>query len=191
MRFTQGYQYLSETRYGEVEPLLDKLRRAAEGMGMPVRSVEIEMGPSQFEFTFDAADPVSIADMAIMFRAMAKEVCHREKLLASFMTKPATERIRQRLAHSSINRRRQRQGSVRSERARGANATRQRLDSRSAASCRSIMHCDNTNGEWLQTLLGLSVGAKSHRMGARQSWSHVARSVRAWTVLKSNRKPGG
>ena len=84
----QGYQYLSETRYGEVEPLLDKLRRAAEGMGMPVRSVEIEMGPSQFEFTFDAADPVSIADMAIMFRAMAKEVCHRERLLASFMTKP-------------------------------------------------------------------------------------------------------
>lgn len=84
----QGYQYLSETRYGEVEPLLDRLRRAAQGMGMPVRSVEIEMGPSQFEFTFDAADAMTIADMAIMFRALAKEVCHREGLLASFMAKP-------------------------------------------------------------------------------------------------------
>ena len=53
----QGYQYLTETRYGEAEALLDTLRRAARSMGMPVRSVEIEMGPSQFEFTFSPAIP--------------------------------------------------------------------------------------------------------------------------------------
>lgn len=84
----QGYQYLTETRYGETEALLDKLRRNAQAMGMPVRSVEIEMGPSQFEFTFAAADPVTIADMAVNFRTMVKEVCHREGLLASFMARP-------------------------------------------------------------------------------------------------------
>ena len=84
----QGYQYLTETRYGENEALLDKLRRHAQAMGMPVRSVEIEMGPSQFEFTFAAADPMTIADMAVNFRTMAKEVCHREGLLASFMARP-------------------------------------------------------------------------------------------------------
>lgn len=31
---TQGWSYLSETRYGEVEPLLDTLRRHAEAMGL-------------------------------------------------------------------------------------------------------------------------------------------------------------
>lgn len=84
----QGYQYLTATRYGENEALLDKIRRAAEAMQMPVRSVEIEMGPSQFEFTFDAADPITIADMAVNFRTLAKEVCQREGLFASFMPRP-------------------------------------------------------------------------------------------------------
>ena len=84
----QGYQYLTETRYGESEALLDTLRRAAQSMGMPVRSVEIEMGPSQFEFTFAPADPMTIAEMAVNFRTMVKEICHREGLLASFMARP-------------------------------------------------------------------------------------------------------
>ena len=84
----QGYQYLTETRYDEAEALLDKLRRAAQSLGMPVRSVEIEMGPSQFEFTFAPGDPMTIADMAVTFRTMVKELCHREGLLASFMARP-------------------------------------------------------------------------------------------------------
>ena len=92
----QGYQYLTETRYGEAEAILDRLRRAAQSMGMPVQSVEIEMGPSQFEFTFAAADPMTIADMAVNFRTLAKEVCHREGLLASFMARP-------RLANAASN----------------------------------------------------------------------------------------
>jgi glutamine synthetase len=84
----QGYQYLTETRYDAVEPLLDRLRRGAEAMGLPVLSVEIEMGPSQFEFTFAAADPVTTADRAVLFRTLVKEICHREGYLASFMAKP-------------------------------------------------------------------------------------------------------
>ena len=84
----QGYQYLTETRYGECEALLDLLRRHAQSMGMPVRSVEIEMGPSQFEFTFAPADPKTIAEQAVNFRTLVKEVCHRRGLLASFMAKP-------------------------------------------------------------------------------------------------------
>ncbi|OAN74368.1 glutamine synthetase [Jannaschia sp. EhC01] len=86
---TQGYQYLTETRYAEVEPMLDRLRRAADGMGMDVRSVEIEMGPSQFEFTFAPASPSATAELAVNFRTLAKEICAREGLLASFMPKPA------------------------------------------------------------------------------------------------------
>lgn len=86
---TQGGQYLTETRYAEVEPMLDRLRRAAEEMGMDVRSVEIEMGPSQFEFTFAPGRPRQIAEIAVNFRTLAKELCARHGLLASFMPKPA------------------------------------------------------------------------------------------------------
>lgn len=84
----QGYQFLTETRYGEVEPILDDLRRAAQGLGLPVRSMEIEMGPSQFEFTFDPAPVMDHADNLMMFRTMVKEVCAAKGLHASFMAKP-------------------------------------------------------------------------------------------------------
>lgn len=86
---TQGYQYLTETRYAEAEPILDRLRRAADDMGLGVRSVEVEMGPSQFEFTFAPGSPSKVADAVVTFRTLAKEICAREGLLASFMPKPA------------------------------------------------------------------------------------------------------
>ncbi len=88
---SQGYQYLTETRYGEMEQALDLIRRNAQGLGLPVRSVEIEMGPSQVEFTFAPADPMTQADAMVMFRTMVKEVCAAEGLHASFMAKPRLE----------------------------------------------------------------------------------------------------
>lgn len=84
----QGYQFLTETRYGEVEQILDHLRRMAQGLGLPVRSVEIEMGPSQFEFTFDPSGPMQQADALVMFRTMVKELCAARGLHATFMAKP-------------------------------------------------------------------------------------------------------
>lgn len=85
---TQGWQFLTETRYGEAEALLDDLRRTAQKMALGVRTVEIEMGPSQFEFTFDPSDPMTQADRYVLFRTMVKEVCHARGLHASFMAKP-------------------------------------------------------------------------------------------------------
>ena len=85
---TQGHQYLTETRYGEVEDLLDDLRRTAEQLGLEPRSMEIEMGPSQFEFTFAPSDPQTQADRFVLFRTMVKELCHARGLHASFMAKP-------------------------------------------------------------------------------------------------------
>ena len=48
---TQGWQYLTETRYGEAEEILDELRRTADAMGLAPCSMEVEMGPSQFELS--------------------------------------------------------------------------------------------------------------------------------------------
>ncbi|AXI45257.1 glutamine synthetase [Sulfitobacter sp. SK012] len=86
-----GYQFLTETHYGALEPVMDDLRRHCQALGLPVRSMEVEMGPSQFEFTFDPADPLTHADNMMMFRAMVKESCARKGLHATFMCKPNLE----------------------------------------------------------------------------------------------------
>lgn len=83
-----GYQLLTETTYGACEEILDELRRSAQELGLPVNSTEIEFGPSQFEFTFDPASAWEHADNLIMFRTMAKEVCARRGLHATFMCRP-------------------------------------------------------------------------------------------------------
>jgi len=84
----QGFQFLAETRYNIVEPIMDELRRTAQAIGLAVRSTEVEMGPSQFEFTFAPADPLTHADNMVMFRTMVKEVCARRGLHATFMCRP-------------------------------------------------------------------------------------------------------
>ncbi|MEM7377701.1 MAG: glutamine synthetase, partial [Pseudomonadota bacterium] len=83
-----GMQYLTDARYTDAEPVLDAIRRAAVAAHLPVQSVEVEMGPGQFEFTFAAGDPMAIADMAVNFRTLVSAVCKSEGVLASFMAKP-------------------------------------------------------------------------------------------------------
>lgn len=84
----QGYQFLTETRYDALEGTMDLIRRSCEHMGLPVRTMEVEMGPSQFEFTFDPDAPLIHADNMVMFRTLVKEVCARNGLHATFMCKP-------------------------------------------------------------------------------------------------------
>ena len=39
-------------RFDQVEPIMDVLRKTMQALGMPLRSLEVELGPSQYEFTF-------------------------------------------------------------------------------------------------------------------------------------------
>ena len=87
----QGYKYLTESVYDAAEPVLDDIRRAAQAMCLPVRSVEVEMGPGQFEVTFDPGTPGDQARNFVLFRTMVKELCARQGLHATFMTRPAVE----------------------------------------------------------------------------------------------------
>ncbi len=84
----QGYQFLTESRYDQLEHVMDTLRRHSQELGMAVSSMEVEMGPSQFEFTFDPSDPMTHADNMMMFRTMVKEVCARQGLHGTFMSSP-------------------------------------------------------------------------------------------------------
>lgn len=85
----QGYQYLTESRFDLLEPAIDLLRKGVTALGLPLRSVEIELGPSQCEFTFRPQPGLQSADAMILFRSAVKQIARRNGYFASFMCRPA------------------------------------------------------------------------------------------------------
>jgi glutamine synthetase len=71
-----------------MEPILEKLRRDIVALGLPLRSIEVELGPSQCEFTFHPQIGLSPADTMMLFRSAVKQVCRRQGYHASFMARP-------------------------------------------------------------------------------------------------------
>src|SRR4029078_527563 len=90
---TQGYQYLTESRYDMLDPAREFLRRGIEKLALPLRSVESELGPSQCEFTFRPQAGLAAADTMVLFRAAAKQIARRHGMLASFMCRPALPNV--------------------------------------------------------------------------------------------------
>jgi glutamine synthetase len=88
MPLNHGYQYLTELRYDALDPLLEKLRLGLQGLGLPLRSLEVEFGPSQIEVTFGTSTGMQPADMMLLFRNATKQIFAREGYLASFMCRP-------------------------------------------------------------------------------------------------------
>jgi glutamine synthetase len=84
----QGYQYLTESRFDQIDAALEPIRRGIEALGMPLRSLEVELGPSQCEFTFRPQRGMAAADTMILFRAAAKQIARRNGCLVSFMCRP-------------------------------------------------------------------------------------------------------
>ena len=84
----QGYQYLTESRFDQIDAALQPIRRGMVALGLPLRSLEIELGPSQCEFTFRPQVGLDAADTMILFRAATKQIARRNGLLASFMCRP-------------------------------------------------------------------------------------------------------
>jgi glutamine synthetase len=89
----QGYQYLTESRFDQLDAALMPIRRGIAALGLLLRSVEIELGPSQCEFTFRPQLGLDAADAMILFRAATKQIARRNGLLASFMCRPALPNI--------------------------------------------------------------------------------------------------
>jgi glutamine synthetase len=85
---SQGYQYLTEQRYDQMEDALEIIRRDVIKLGLPLRSVEVEYGPSQCEFTFAPTVGLAPADMMVLFRSAVKQICRRHGYHATFMCRP-------------------------------------------------------------------------------------------------------
>jgi glutamine synthetase len=85
---SHGYQYLTEQRYDQMEPVLEIVRRDILALGLPLRSIEVEFGPSQCEFTFSPTMGLKSADMMVLFRSAVKQICRRHGYHATFMCRP-------------------------------------------------------------------------------------------------------
>ncbi|HJQ60206.1 MAG TPA: glutamine synthetase [Vineibacter sp.] len=85
---TQGYQYLTEQRYDQFDPVFEILRRDILALGLKLRSIELEYGPSQCEFTFHPGIGLEPADTMVLLRSAVKQIARRHGYHATFMCRP-------------------------------------------------------------------------------------------------------
>lgn len=83
-----GYNLLAESWFDLAHEPLGIVRETALGLGLPLQSLEIELGPSQVEAVFDATDALSAADNMVRFRNGVRQALRRAGYHASFMCRP-------------------------------------------------------------------------------------------------------
>ena len=83
-----GYQLQAEALTDMASEPLDIVRRIAQALGLPLQSLEIELGPSQVEAVFDATDALTAADQMVLFRNGVRQALRRAGYHASFMCRP-------------------------------------------------------------------------------------------------------
>ena len=83
-----GYNLLAEGWADLADEPLAIVQRTAQGLGLPLRSLEIELGPSQVEAVFDATDALTAADHMVLFRNGVRQALRRAGYHASFVCRP-------------------------------------------------------------------------------------------------------
>ena len=187
----QGYQYLTESRFDQIDAALEPIRRGIAALGMPLRSLEVELGPSQCEFTFRPQAGLDAADTMILFRAATKQIARRHGLLVSFMCRPALPNLFSSgwHLHQSLL-----------DRKRGSNAfagnAREGLSPLGLHFLAGLLaHAHAAAAFTTPTINGykryrrLFAGARPRHLGARQSRRHDARARRAGRSGDASGKP--
>ena len=83
-----GYQLLCEDRADALEPMVSIFARHLQRLGLPLRSIEVEFGPSQLEVTLGPQLGVEAADSVILLRNALKQVARRHGYHVTFMCRP-------------------------------------------------------------------------------------------------------
>ena len=88
-----GYQLLSEASLDQCHEALEIVRSTTQGLGLPLSSLEIEIGPSQFEAVFDVQEALAAADQMVLFRSAVRQALRRAGYHATFMCRPPFPKI--------------------------------------------------------------------------------------------------
>jgi glutamine synthetase len=83
-----GYNLLCENWYDLAEEPLRIVQHTAQALGLPLLSLEIELGPSQVEAVFEATDALTAADNMVLFRNGVRQALRRAGYHATFMCRP-------------------------------------------------------------------------------------------------------
>lgn len=82
-----GFQYLAEVTNDLVGDILHPLKANLEAYGLPLLTMEIEFGPSQYEVNLRPLPAMEAADAVLALRSAIKQVCRRKGYHASFMAR--------------------------------------------------------------------------------------------------------
>lgn len=88
-----GYHMLAEGWADMADEPLRIVQHTAQALGLPLTSLEIEMGPSQVEAVFAATDALTAADNMVRFRNGVRQALRRAGYHATFMCRPPFARI--------------------------------------------------------------------------------------------------
>lgn len=83
-----GYNLLAEPWFDLAEEPLRIVQHTAQALGLPLLSLEVELGPSQVEAVFHATDAMTAADNMVLFRNGVKQALRRAGYHATFMCRP-------------------------------------------------------------------------------------------------------
>jgi glutamine synthetase len=83
-----GYNLLADGWADLADEPLRIVQHTAQALGLPLRSLEIELGPSQVEAVFEATDALGAADQMVAFRNGVRQALQRAGYWATFMCRP-------------------------------------------------------------------------------------------------------
>jgi glutamine synthetase len=85
---TAGAQLLHEETLDGLDDLVQALYQGLTALDLPLRSLELEFGPSQLELTMEAADAAVTADAVTVCRTAVRQIARRLGYQATFMSRP-------------------------------------------------------------------------------------------------------
>jgi glutamine synthetase len=88
-----GDLYHGEQGFDSLDAVVTLVRETAEGLELPLATVELETGPGHLECTFDVLDAATAADAMLLFRSGVKQAARRAGYHASFMPRPQLDEI--------------------------------------------------------------------------------------------------
>jgi glutamine synthetase len=83
-----GYNLLAESWWDMADEPLRIVQQTAQALGLPLSSLEVELGPSQVEAVFEPTDALTAADSMVLFRNAVKQALQRAGYHATFVCRP-------------------------------------------------------------------------------------------------------
>jgi glutamine synthetase len=85
---TTGAQLLHAESLATVDDFVEALYEGLTLLDLPLRTIELEFGPSQLEITLDAGDAAAAADDVVLARTAVRQIARRAGYHATFMSRP-------------------------------------------------------------------------------------------------------